>query len=68
MNEKNTDISVGLAPGIYYQITPGIFIESKLGLLEYHFLKSKQYDESYNTHQFGLNLRTSLSLGILFAL
>ncbi len=68
MKGNITDISVGLAPGIYYQITPGIFIESKLGFLEYHFLKSEQDDESYNTNLFGLDLSTSLSLGILFAL
>jgi outer membrane protein len=59
--DKLTSLSAGIAPGLYYYITPAISLEAKIGWLGYQTDIKKHEDDSKNTNsEFGFDLSPDL--------
>lgn len=66
---NSTQISLGVLPGIYYEIHPKMTLEFSAGWLGYSYTKIKIEGVKETSSQLGFNFKTTgLSLGVTFKL
>ncbi len=61
--------NVGLVPGVYFAVTPGILIDADFGGINYNYSHYKDFNGgTVNTSNFNFNLLSSFTFGVDFIL